>query len=604
MKFDKVYNDLFNNLGLNEMAIHLHNEEPIIDPSTGARARHSPRNASQKNLWSRGAPEIGVDSPEEKQSKTQRFKDSFKQVFAARFKKKMDGEAKGWDCYTMTDLTDSVKKAASLAGNVSRDSVRPDVVYDVFIDNLVNNIFPGGVNPARNWDEFTDPQGEVTQATKQAFIETADHFSNLLGVSQLPGFSLSKGARLGYFIKNILKNVIIDSGAVLSDIDNADYLEGSKASRGRKSAADQAAELAQPGFEMHNENTRLDEMPVRLRQNAALGDKSGLDTMKRVMQHTFTDKHRRVGDELPSVNVSAHQRDGSQTYHVGNLARHLTGASSIHEVPESAIQQASDIFAEIVHNKMFEVWNGSNPATNKKEFRSLMTQAVEEAIKTLEDQYGVDVFEKINNLPEFTARIIDNGLKDMFATVRTGYDDTTKTWNKPRPGSKINENEEALEDEEEEDSDETPSHPVKEAAEPEDDDNEDEEYDEDEESEDEDVAYKQGILKDEEEQESEDTGDEAEEEEEEDAPSEEEEENAADVVASRIEQTGRDIAQLFLQALDDLENEEDSEEDDIVDDEVSDDDEDIRQYLGGSHNVEDEEEERYRDWGNFNDEEY
>jgi hypothetical protein len=327
--------------------------------------------------------------------------------------------------------------------------------------------------------------------------------------------------------------------------------------------------------------------------------------MKRVMRHTFTDKHRRVGDELPAVNVSVHQRDGSQTHHIGNLARHLTGSKTIHEVPETAIQQASDIFAEIVHNKMFEVWNGVNPATNKKEFRSLMTHAVEEAIKTLEDQYGVDVFEKINNLPEFTARIIDNGLKDMFASVRTGHDDTTKTWNKPKPGSKLHEQDESHNDEDDEDDEDgntsSPSTNVKESNKFDD----DEEVDDDDEEEvgddEEDLAYKQGILKDDEESSEEPS--EEEEEEEEEEPSEEEEEDTADVAASRIEQTGRDIAQLFLQALDDLANEEDSEEDDINDDGFNDDDEDIRHYLGHSHGVEDEEEERYRNWGEFSQDE-
>ena len=585
MKFDKVYNDLFEKLGLTEMAIHLHNEEPIIDPATGSRARHSPRDADQNKLWSqRGAPEIGVDTPSERQAKVQSFKDRLQQRIA-----------EPRDSYTMSDLIKGVKDTAGLAKSPPpRELIIPSAVCDVFADNLISILFPKGVDPSRTWSEFTDTQGSVFQKTEAAFAATATHFTDLIG-KPVP-LALSKKTRIGYFVNNILKKIIKGtaenpSSVVLSDIDDADYLEGSTSARGRKPKGAIAADDAAPRFTTYQEQYRLDEMPVSLKKDTTLGDTSGHDTVRRVMRHTFADKHSRINDPKNTA--------GSNTHHIGNLARHLSGKDNIGEVGTEEIHNASDMFAKIVHDKMFEIHNGVNPAMNQKEFRKLMSKAVEDAIEILEDEYGVDVFEEINNLPEFTARIIDNGLKDMFASVRTGYDGTFKTWKKERPGSNINEQDGDEDDEEDEDGDEEAikKTSVQEADENKWNDEEEEDEDEEDEDQEDDIAYKQGILKD-----ADDDSEKGseEEEEEEEEPSEDQQEDSADSAASNVERTGRDIAQMFMQALADLEAEEDTEEDDIVDDDdiLDDEDSDVKPYISRG-NIEDEEEERYSSWGDF-----
>ena len=605
MKFDKVYNELFEKLGLNEMAIHLYNTDP-----EDAAKNQLPASANQSLVLSRAPKTVGIDTSEGVMAHKARFKSVFISELQKRAGKRASGHTEHGTGYALTDLVQAVINTVPDA--VSNGAQLPPVwlgldeeqqaydVYNVFADIWMDLAFPGGRNSALTWEDFQGAKTHTSELTQQALIETHRHFSELFTVQVVGGITRD-ASRRKYLLTNVIKSVLRACGARFSEEDGADYLEGTMSKRGRQSKAAIEAERTQGGFTMHQEKyQQINEMPVRIKSNIA-GER-GVDTVKRSMKHAFSDKHQRVNDHMLSTNVSQHQKDGSNTYHVGELARHLGGNETVHSVTDENIQKACEIFANIIHEKMFQVWeDGVNPAETKQEFRKFMTHAVEEALSIIESEYGSDIFSTIS--PSFTARVIDNGLEYLTARV----------WKKKKAAV----NEQEGDDEEDEDVDDNENVAVSEKKGDEDDDEDDESEDDedDDESEDEDdFAYSTGILSDEdEESEKERAAREKEEQEEREErekeqasrPSEDEEEESADVIASRIERAGSDIARLFLQALDEIENEEDSEEDDIVDDEIgTDDSNDIRSYLGSSNNFEDEEEERYRGWGDFNQDEY
>lgn len=543
MKFDKLFSSFLEEFkSVDEMAIHLYNTDPIIDPETGLPAKHSPRNKPELHAG-KGNKEIGVDTPEEKEVKIKRFKDAFVKILSARTKG-------GNSTYDLDALARAVRTAAASATvELPPGITRPHSVYVKFVDKLVDLFFPEGVNDASDWESFADKGSPLIGTIAQAFQEVTDEYSDILGV-KVP-ITFGKKSEQVYFAR-LIKNAIIDTGVTLSNINGADYLSsGTKSSRGREDAATKARTAAEPAFTKYQESL-VQESPVSIHASPGKYE----DVFKKAMRDTFVDKHSSINDET--------NNRGSTTHHVGDLAKHLSGSPTHSETPTASVSQASDIFADVIYKIMFDE-HGKNPSMNHNEFRQQMKGAVEKAIEELESQHGVDIFSTINNLPKYTARIIDRGLEDLFVTKRRGADGTTKTWKV----GKLQEQDERSKLPEDEDED----------------DEEDNDIEDDTEEDSSDFAYEQGLLSDEENEDS--TEDDSDDEEAEEETSDEDVEASADNETEQIEKIGIDIAHRFLQALDELELE-DSEEDDETELE-DEDDEDVRSYISRGRAEDDEE---------------
>jgi len=537
MRFDELYNSLLEGYqNVDEMAIHLHHQHGVPVDKHGNPASRAPSN---KAMAGRTSNPFVQDTETQASNKIEKFVNSLTNYLTTATKQK----------YSLDELIKNVRTAAgrSDANSVEEDQVSPEAVCSSFARTLVNKLFPGGVNPAKNWSEFTEKGNMSHRAVAEAIRETAEQFSALIG---LPVTGHSSHTHTYWVNNNFIKQVVQQELEFSLLEGDEDYIEGSKSSR-RKSNAEMSAADKAGRFETHE--SYLKESPVRIKAAPGQHKQTFVNTLK----YTFADKHKRLNE--PNAR-------GSDTHHIGDLAGHLSGSTK-QTAPQVSVEQAAELFARIVYDAMYDE-HGVNPSMNHVEFRNEITKAVEHAIELLEDEHGVDVFSRINNLPKFTARIIDNGMKDMFADVRTGADHTPKTWKAGRlqEGASEGPEDEEFEDDDEDEDGETDEHSS-------------------------DFAYEHGLLDDKES--SEDVPQEEEEEEE-----EEEDENASEDVAdaevSKIESTGRDIADAFMRALASLDEEEDTEEDDInINSDDFDDDEDVSRYIRGIGGVEDEEQDRY-----------